>query len=379
VGWLSAQFELARGAAGSNLRPMEGLRGFAVALVFLVHYATLVEPWLEEAGDVSLWLARAHSIGNAGVDLFFVLSGYLIYGSLIGSQQSFWRYLWRRVRRIYPAFLAVFAVYLVLTYAQPLELRKVPEESGDAALFIVQNLLLLPGIFAIDPLITVAWSLSYELFYYLVMPLLVAVFGLRLRTPRWRCCFFVGMTVAAFGAAAVWGGHVRLTLFLAGVLLFELLRRDKGWAPPGLVTLGLLVAGLLAMLMPMPGPAGQALRSLILFGTFFALCWNVLRMPAAPLASGFSWLPLRWLGNMSYSFYLLHGLALKFFFMGVQRWHGAAPSDPLAVAMVVPALGFSLLMSSLLFLAIERPLSLASARGPGAAAAAPRQERHASG
>jgi exopolysaccharide production protein ExoZ len=66
---------------------MEGLRGFAVLLVFLVHYESLLEPWI--ARDASL-LALAHSlliVGNAGVDLFFLLSGYLIYGSLLTRQQ----------------------------------------------------------------------------------------------------------------------------------------------------------------------------------------------------------------------------------------------------------------------------------------------------
>ena len=43
--WLSPYFELSRGSA-HNVRPMEGLRGFAVFLVFLVHYATLVGDWL---------------------------------------------------------------------------------------------------------------------------------------------------------------------------------------------------------------------------------------------------------------------------------------------------------------------------------------------
>ena len=44
--WLTQRFELSRGGEGQNLRPMEGLRGFAVFLVFLVHYVALVKPWI---------------------------------------------------------------------------------------------------------------------------------------------------------------------------------------------------------------------------------------------------------------------------------------------------------------------------------------------
>ena len=77
--WLSQQFELSRGGGADNVRPMEGLRGFAVFLVFLVHYVTLVKPWVTANPILLDFSSKLHSIGNAGVDLFFVLSGYLIY------------------------------------------------------------------------------------------------------------------------------------------------------------------------------------------------------------------------------------------------------------------------------------------------------------
>ncbi len=44
--WFTQRFELSRGGGAHNVRPMEGVRGFAVFLVFLVHYVTLVKPWL---------------------------------------------------------------------------------------------------------------------------------------------------------------------------------------------------------------------------------------------------------------------------------------------------------------------------------------------
>jgi exopolysaccharide production protein ExoZ len=77
VEWLINKFELSRGGSAHNVRPMEGLRGFAVGLVFLVHFVTLGRPWIPDA-SLSLLLANAlHTIGHTGVDLFFVLSGYL--------------------------------------------------------------------------------------------------------------------------------------------------------------------------------------------------------------------------------------------------------------------------------------------------------------
>jgi peptidoglycan/LPS O-acetylase OafA/YrhL len=55
----------------------------------------------------------------------------------------------RRVERIYPAFAAVFAVYLVLTFLFPQE-SKIPSPWPHGLLYVVQNVLLLPGIVPID-------------------------------------------------------------------------------------------------------------------------------------------------------------------------------------------------------------------------------------
>jgi exopolysaccharide production protein ExoZ len=66
-----------------RMLPMEGLRGLAVFLVFLNHYFTLSS---RVAVEPSVWMTIGHKVagyGNLGVELFFVLSGYLIYGTLL--------------------------------------------------------------------------------------------------------------------------------------------------------------------------------------------------------------------------------------------------------------------------------------------------------
>ena len=103
IDWFVDRIELSRGTAGGNVRPMEGLRGFAVFLVFLVHYSTLIGPRIAGHGDLPVLAEAMHTLGNRGVDLFFVLSGYLIYGSLMRRPQPFGQFMLRRVERIYPA------------------------------------------------------------------------------------------------------------------------------------------------------------------------------------------------------------------------------------------------------------------------------------
>lgn len=185
MAWLAQRFELSRGGQADNVRPMEGLRGFAVLLVFLTHYAGMVEPWIAGGTETARIASGLRHVGHAGVDLFFVLSGYLIYGSLMKRPQPFIGFMRRRIARIYPAFLVVFIAYVLLSFAFPSESR-IPADPAEAALYLVQNLLLLPGLFPIDPLITVAWSLSFEMLFYLVTPAFIALLGLRRRSRRWQ-------------------------------------------------------------------------------------------------------------------------------------------------------------------------------------------------
>lgn len=357
MSWLRARLELGRVTGATNLRPMEGLRGVAVTLVFLVHYATLVGWWVPRGGLGGWLIESVHDIGNVGVDLFFVLSGYLIYRGIVESRVHFATYLWRRVRRIYPAFLAVFSLYLVLSlYTGRTE--RMPADPAERWLYVLQNLLLLPGLFPIEPLIAVAWSLSYEFFFYLLMPLLVAIAGLRSRSHPWRLKFIAALTVLSFVAFATWGGPVRMMMFLAGMLMHELLCRegDAGWSSRAGVLAGMLA--LLVPIVPAHGPLLQALRTGLLYLCFLGLCLAALRSPEAGLGRLLSWTPLRWMGNISYSYYLLHGLALQVFFTLLQRVL-TSPGDWAGLALLAPAWLSTLPPCLILYLTVERPLSLA--------------------
>ncbi|MEO7494787.1 MAG: acyltransferase [Massilia sp.] len=368
--WLSQQFELSRSGSAANVRPMEGLRGFAVFLVFLVHYVTLIDPWLPAASPLGVSLTALRTIGNAGVDLFFVLSGYLIYGSLMARPQAFAAFMRRRVVRIYPAFLVVFVLYVLLSVLRPAE-SKIPAGSAAAAVYLLENLALLPGLLPIEPLITVAWSLSYEMFYYLVMPPLIGMLSLRARTSRWRVAFFIALAGIIVLLCSIYEGPIRLIMFIAGILLYEALPRHAGAAPRSGFAFAALLAGLWSSALPFFGAGALAVKMLILFGTFFIVCFCCFSRPRSALARGFSWAPLRWLGNMSYSYYLLHGLALKAGFLLLAKAAPATPNGALVLAMLPLMFLLTLLVSGVLFLLVERPFSLAPAGRPATLPATP--------
>lgn len=365
--WLRSRFDLARHGPGQHLPAMDGLRGVAVLLVFGVHFSTQAEPWLAEGTAFTALLAGLRRIGHAGVDLFFVLSGLLIYGALIAGRWHYAGFMRRRLQRLYPTFLAVFLLYMALSLLVP-SASKLPAAPADAALYLLANLLLLPGLFPIEPMISVAWSLSYELAFYLLMPLLVVALQLRRWSSGQRVLLFLALALLTALNIATVQGHVRFVMFLAGVLLFEAMQRRPPLAThavPALlaVALALLIDGVRPV-----GSVGFALRTVAMAAAFWLLCHAALTQPAAPLARVLSWEPLRWLGAMSYSFYLIHSLALHAVFVLVAKdW----PAQPMPVAwhLAAAALSFggALLASAVLFLAVERPLSLAPRRRGGAA------------
>lgn len=370
--WLTAHFELARSGDSPNLRSMEGMRGFAVFLVFLAHYVTLIGPWISKHSELEAFAEAIHAIGNVGVDLFFVLSGYLIYRSIIGRRQDLFLFFQRRVDRIYPTFLVVFALYLVISVLRPAD-SKIVGTGVDACLYVLQNVMLLPGLFNITPIITVAWSLSYEMMYYIAIPVVIALFQMRERSAQWRVRFFLIVAVLIAAWCGLFGGPVRLIMFVSGILLHEALR-DGSLKKPGSVAAVLaLIVALAAATVPTEGSMGYAVKVVILFCAFFVVCYSCFTRPGEWLARQFSRTHLRWLGNMSYSYYLLHGLTLKVAFAVLAAKAPHVADETAFFFLLLPVMfAITVVPAALLFLLVERPVSLTAAapRPAGARTAA---------
>jgi len=342
-----------------TLYSMEGLRGLAVFLVFLVHYVSLADPWISGLPELSRYASLVHSLGNTGVDLFFVLSGYLIYGSLIKREISVGPYLARRIQRIYPAFVAVFVLYVALSLLFP-EKSRIPEEPQAATVYLVANFLLLPGMLPIEPMITVAWSLSYEFFFYLTVPLLVYVLKLRRWRPGTRVLLFVCMAAAILSSPESFAGHVRLAMFLSGMLVFE---ATSNFRLPSKLDF----AGAMALAVALIGTVAQSefgfageVKFAILGASFFVLC-TACFYSEGHISRIFRWTPLRWLGNISYSYYLIHSVVLQAIALVAPKVISPTGTEAtvfyLGLFVAFPA---TVMVSTLLFVMVEKPYSLAS-------------------
>ena len=355
MNWIRNTFEISH-ANHKAIISMEGIRGFAVFLVFLVHYVALIEPWLYQDSITFIVANYMRSIGYLGVDLFFVLSGYLIYGMLIKKQIPFGSYIFRRIRRIYPTFTVVFVVYLVLSVLFPGE-SKIPKDLGEGVIFVVQNYLLMPGLFDVEPIVTVAWSLSYEFFYYLLIPVVITFLGMRLWESGSRILLFLTVTIISFGLFAIYGGHIELLMFVSGILLFETMdnRFIEKLPPIGLPALLLAIFSVIFInVFDMNGWWNYVL----LYVLFYIFCLECF-LSTGITGRLFSSAPVRWLGNMSYSYYLIHGLALNLLFLLIDKIYPAQNTDIWLFWLLLPFVFFlTLIPSSLLFVYIEKPYSL---------------------
>jgi exopolysaccharide production protein ExoZ len=348
---------------------MEGMRGFAALLVFSVHFHSLFEKFIADRW-VYIITKFAASIGHVGVDLFFVLSGFLIYGIILRPQFHFFKYLLRRIRRLYPVFIFVLTIYVILSFAFP-EQSKLPDSLKSIFAYLLANLAMLPGMTSIKPIITVAWSLSYEWFLYLMLPMLVSGLAIRKWKHYWRVVFFI-MVVSFYSVACSLGigHHPRLILFAAGMLIWEfrksnsMLFRLPKWGEPVASISFIVVLVLIGVSKLNSGPVELILSrvpgfySPLLFITLFFLVSYGLFVKGT-LCSFFSWTPLRWVGNMSYSYYLIHGLTLQglnlmlsMLFPGLRLY-----SFMLFVTLLV-GLTATIAVSCILYLLIEKPLSI---------------------
>jgi peptidoglycan/LPS O-acetylase OafA/YrhL len=356
------------------------LRAIAIAWVMLFH-SYLVGG----LGEDFAWLSR---YGWMGVDLFFVLSGYLIGRQVLarlasGRDFSFGEFYRRRAYRILPAFAAVLAIYATLP-----GLRESPgmEPWWKFAGFYMN----LSIDYLENSAFSHAWSLCVEEHFYLLFPLLAVALARRPSLAR-----FVAICAGIVAA----GIALRAGVWLHDTALVEAgIGADRNWFVediyyPTWNRLDGLLAGVVLAAIEVYRPrwwrAAQVRANLALFAGVAVLAlalwlfrertgllgnsigWPVLSFGLGLLvfagAGSSSWIGrarvpgMAWLAAISYSLYLSHKLA----FHAVQT---AADGrlDGLGLLAFACYAAVSVLVGAVLYYGVERPFLLLRDRGAGA-------------
>ena len=324
----------------SYIPELQGLRGIAVLAVVFYHCAPrLVGPWVHSA---SLW-------GWAGVNLFFVLSGFLITSILLESRSKpryFRNFYARRVLRIWPVYvLLLVVVYLEAPwFIGPSIAAAVKTAPWLAYVFFVQNLFHL----ALPPAVSPTWSLAIEeQYYFLWAPLvrllrrpwmMAALVTVLVVSPALRFCNFAWMTptntlIHLDGIA--WG-----SLLALGLHTLRLSRRT--WLLLGLAG---FVAGICAAATVAGGTA--FLDSALAVGFAGAVLASLASTGARnPLNAVLRRGPLAYYGRISYGLYMTHISVFIFF-----GWFDLR-MDPYGAAGNLAIVGFRLAMTTLVATAL---------------------------
>jgi peptidoglycan/LPS O-acetylase OafA/YrhL len=307
-----------------HLVPLDGIRGIAILMVICSH---VFESDIDHHGLLVRIIGQVFYYGSFGVDLFFVLSGFLITGILVDTVHDphyFRTFYARRTLRIFPLYYGVLLLALVLTPSLHLHWGSM----GALYWLYLQNLrpaiamsFTLGGPFALYHF----WSLAVEEQFYLVWPTIVRLVPAPQRLLRvtlyGALLALVARFVLVLSGASLFALHVTTALRADSLLLggaLALLYRSPAWervsqlARPVALSMGALIVSSIIWLEPLLAnrPVAwslwhAALRYSVLAIGFGALiAWSL--QPGTHLRRLCEQAWLRRFGTYSYGLYVLH-------------------------------------------------------------------------
>lgn len=304
------------------------LRFAAAMLVAALHITQAISIHVTGQGEDHYW-----GLGTAGVDIFFVISGFVMAITTRGAQggsarlQASWVFIKRRLLRIVPLYWFYTLLKAAVILAVPALAVKSTIEPGHLA----ASLMFIPmkspwGM--VQPVLPVGWTLNFEMLFYLVFAIAIA-----LGAPRVRFCllvflalFLAGQNLPGVTPLAFYANTIIFEFILGVAIAQTLMRFGRGPAVVGAV---LVVAGTAFMFGVGWDDTTARLQHLgvgaaaIVLGTV----WLEPLVQRAPLAP-----QLSFLGDASYSIYLSHTFVVP---AGVMLLLRFGLHDPLAIALAV--------------------------------------------
>jgi peptidoglycan/LPS O-acetylase OafA/YrhL len=338
-----AQGGLESVSRAERVASLTGIRAVAALLVMGTHAAYTTGKYPQ-----GYW-GTFYSRMEIGVPIFFVLSGFLLFGPWVRAlaedcpPPSVTRYAWHRVRRIMPAYaITVIVAYVVYHF------RTADPNPGHTWTGLVRNLTL-TQIYTDNYLysylhqgLTQMWSLAVEVAFYVVLPLMAYLLLVVLCRRRWQPRLLLAGLVALSLITPLWlvlvhttdwlpdGARLWLPTYLVwftgGMMLAVLAATGRQWYAA--ICLPLALACYLIVSTPLGGEPTTSPRELweALAKALFYVAIAVLMV--APLALGNrGWYaraltsqPMVWLGEISYEIFLIHLIVMEVAMVEVLHW-----------------------------------------------------------
>lgn len=329
-----------RAAKPEALKSLQVLR--AIAAVSVVYYHIGALP----------------SFGSFGVDIFFVLSGFVI-AMVLAKGQSPSVFAASRLIRVVPLYWLLTSCLFLIALLAPELLNSTTANLYNYA----KSLFFIPYFKengTLRPLLAVGWTLNYEMFFYLCIWLSI------LLTRRYYLQLSALLVLAAYG---LWGQNTQdpeisvflrntqLLEFLLGILVFKLYTARWPAALRRLpVPLAAALGGVCYLFMAAAEATALQLNGLLIYGIPSALLLLALLSLEGYFSRSSSPAVRCWtgMGDASYATYLSHFYVVELIRkIAFQRFHLINPYTPLGVALVLAA---SLLLGYALYRFIDRPL-----------------------
>lgn len=355
-------------SSGLYIPELDGLRWLAMALVFLQHFQLAI---LATTADRSVTpdpgLATLYDM-RVGVELFFVISGFIlgvpfVSERVLGKERVDLRaYFLRRLTRIEPPYFIALAMFTALWLMLGRTPRTVLAHSA-ASFFYAHNLVY--GPFHPQAINMVTWSLEIEVQFYVLAPVLARVFLVHGRRARRSALALSCLASSAavevarrFGIEPPLSIVTQVPYFAAGYLLADIYAVDWDRAPRAHWRFDLLAIPTW-LAIPLVATAPIPMRDLALAAALFVAFFSSFRSVATRAFLG--WTPVRLLGGMCYSVYLMHFVPMGFVWrllwagdvLGAQGASGARWLDTLGYGVLTFVLMFPLFLG--FYLAVEHP------------------------
>jgi exopolysaccharide production protein ExoZ len=316
----------------------------AVAAIMVVCYHVIFH-WIPDQEPHYRFL-------SAGVDIFFVISGFVMWSLTAGRPGGSWEFFSRRLKRIVPLYWLMTTLMLLVVLLQP----GAALTSKFDLRHVVCSYLFIPAIHPVkgnfEPLLFPGWTLNYEMMFYLLIALAL-LWPMRFRLLMILVPLAAMMAMGLFPHAdkslvAFYSNSV-VAEFGMGCVLGLLIERDLGERAPAWTGVALIGLGTVAFVVSVQVPG---------LGRGFA--WGV---PAALFVSGWVFnersrgtprltLPLL-LGDASYAIYLTHVIVVSALFQIARRFAKSASTETAASIVMILA---CLCVGVWVYRFIERPI-----------------------